>query len=154
MKVLDVSSVVALLFTIFVPNAVSQDNVPAEHKPMRFERITPQGTFVQFVSATVRLGRQERFASLAAPTRVRIFRPLGTGRTTPAFVSGDIIHFEGNVEITIFNKALMFPVSTLDELTKEVVLTADEADYNVDTGEIQPQGHVSIKFEDVESRLK
>jgi len=39
----------------------------------------------------------------------------------------------------------MLHASTREELTKEMVLTADEADYNVDTGEIQPQGHVSIK---------
>jgi hypothetical protein len=49
------------------------------------------------------------------------------------------------VEITIFNEALMLHASTRDELTKEMVLTADEAYYNVDTGEILPQGHVSIK---------
>jgi hypothetical protein len=48
----------------------------------------------------------------------------------------------------------MLHASTRDELTKEMVLTADQADYNVDTGEIRPLGHVSIKFQNVESRSK
>jgi hypothetical protein len=38
----------------------------------------------------------------------------------------------------------MLRASTRDELIEHMVLTADQADYNVDTGEIQPLGHVSI----------
>lgn len=158
---LHTSAVVALLSTIVVPNAISQDAATGDSRPVRVERITPQGNFVQFVADadTVRFSGRRRFKTLAgvpiATSGVRVFRPLsGTNPTRPQFLPGSIVHFEGNVEITIFNRALMLHTSTRDDLTKEMVLTADEADYNVDTGEIQPQGHVSIKFQNVESGPK
>jgi hypothetical protein len=138
MKVLYLGSVATLLFTIFAPKATPQDNLTAERKPMRVERLTPQGNFVQFVAATIVARRGGGGVKLRPPLRTTSARPvLGA--------PGTIIHLEGNVEITIFNRALLLHASTRDELTKEMVLTADEADYNVDTGEIQPHGHVSIK---------
>jgi len=147
MKLLYLSSAAALLFTIVAPNAISQDNATAEPKPIRLERLTPQGNLVQFVATTV-------IARSSGRKRV-ILRPLlNSSSARPVFDPGSVIHLVGNVEITIFNRALMLHASTRDELTKDMVLTADQADYNVDTGEIQPMGHVSIKFQNVESRSK
>jgi hypothetical protein len=147
MKLLYLSSVVALLFTIVAPNAISQDNASAERKPIRLERLTPQGNFIQFVATTIVAQNSGR--------KRRVFRPLlGSSSVVPVFVPGSIVHLEGNVEITIFNRALMLHASTRDELTKDMVLIADQADYNTDTGEIQPSGHVSIKFQNIESRSK
>jgi hypothetical protein len=138
MKVLYLGSVATLLFTIVAPKATPQDNLTAERKPMRVERLTPQGNFVQLVAATSIARHGGEGVKLRPPLHTTSARPVPGA-------PGTFIHLDGNVQITIFNRALMLHASTRDELTKEMVLTADEADYNVDTGEIQPQGHVSIK---------
>jgi|HubBroStandDraft_1064217.scaffolds.fasta_scaffold211672_2 hypothetical protein len=139
MKLLYLGSVAAVLFIVVAANATPQDNATAEPKPMRLERLTPQGNFVQFVAATIVPRRVEG-------VKLRVRNEIAARPDRPDLgVPGTIIHLEGNVQITIFNRALMLHASTRDELTKEMILTADEADYIVDTGEIQPQGHVSIK---------
>jgi hypothetical protein len=130
------SSVVAVLFTIAAPNARSQSNVSVEAKHL--ERLTPQGNLVQFVAATIVPQHGD-----STP----LVRKLGFRISS----SRNVIHLEGDVQITIYNRALMLHASTRDELTKELVLTADEADYDVDTGEIQPGGRVSVKFQNVGS---
>jgi len=143
---LKLAPTVALLLTMAAPNLRSQDNVSAVAR--RLERLTPQGNLVQFVAASI---VPPRDASKLLQSK--LFHGGAEG-----FRIGDtprsMIHFEGNVEITIFNRALMLHPTTHDELTKELVLTADEADYDVDTGEIQPRGRVSIKFQNLESTPK
>lgn len=146
MNHLYLGATVALLFAVS-PKAVSQDNPIVEPKPMHLERLTPQGNLVHFFAATI-VPR-----TTTVKIRRTLFGPYGDqGQSLGA--PGTIIHLEGDVKITIFNRALMLHASTRDELTEDMVLTADQADYNVDTGEIQPEGHVSIKFPNAESRPK
>lgn len=145
MKLHYLSAALPLQFTI-VPGAISQEILTAEHEPMRLERLTPKGNFVRFVAMNIvpRPGVHDLFIKRPVfPNRVR---ELSLG------APGSIIHLDGTVKITIFNKALMFHASTRDELTELMTLTADEADYNVDTGEILPYRHVSITFPNVDSR--
>jgi hypothetical protein len=55
--------------------------------------------------------------------------------------------WKANVEITIFSKTLA-PHPTLDALfVKDMIITADEADYDPLSGEIKPQGHVAVKLQ-------
>src|ERR1700737_2002388 len=98
MRLLYLSSEVALLSIIVAPKALSQDNVPAERKPMHLERLTPQGNFVQFVAATV--------VARSSGRKRRILRPLlNSSSDRPVYDPGSVIHLVGNVEITIFNRA-------------------------------------------------
>jgi hypothetical protein len=128
-------SAVALLFIIGGPSARSQDKVAAPIKPAHLQRMTPQGNIVQFVAASIVARRDP---TDLAPTGSGV--PLGMNRLSRP----SVIHLEGNVEITIFKGA---SVHSSKMLTKEMILSADEADYDPETGEIQPQGHVSIKFQ-------
>jgi hypothetical protein len=136
------SSAVALLFAFGAPSATAQDNVAAIRKPVYVRRYNPQGNLVQFVAATI------------------VERTDPTELTESALAHGpfsglSVMHLEGSVEITIFNKAIVPHPSNLDELfPKEMVLTADEADYDPKTGEIQPQGHVSIKLQNAATSAK
>ena len=147
------TSTVALLLTVAAPNARSQNNVSTE--PKHLERLTPQGNLVQFVAATIGPYRE---GLKQGPQRIKLpdeaVRMDGAQRPNRIGALGSMIYLEGDVEITIYNRALMLHTSTHDALTKEMVITADEAVYNVDTGEIQPRGHVSIKFQNVESAPK
>jgi hypothetical protein len=62
---------------------------------------------------------------------------------------------EGSVEITIFKRGIVLHAATGHDLfSKEMILTADEADYDPETGDIRPQGHVSMKFQNEESSAK
>jgi hypothetical protein len=99
MKLLYLSSVIALLFTIVAPKAISQDNATAERKPIRLERLTPQGNFVQFVAATV-------VARSSGRKRIIVRPLLNSSSDRPVFDSGSVIHLIGNVEITIFSTEL------------------------------------------------
>ena len=48
MKLLHLAFVAASLLIVVAPNAAPQDNATAEPKPMRLERLTPQGNLVQW----------------------------------------------------------------------------------------------------------
>jgi hypothetical protein len=140
MKLSYLSAMPVLLFTAIAPQVMCQDNVTADRQTMHFERLTPQGNFVKFLAANIVSRASDRYGKI----RMRLVfgsHSVSVQEQTLG-APGTILHLEGNVEITIFNRALMSHVSTRDELTEDVILTADQADYNVDTGEIQPEDHV------------
>jgi hypothetical protein len=109
---------------------MSQDKVAAPSKPAHLQRMTPQGNIVQFVASSMvaRRGTMD-----LASTRSGV--PLGMNRLSRPTV----FHLQGNVKITIFKGVL--------SVDAEEIVTADEADYDPETGEIRPRGHVSIKFQ-------
>jgi hypothetical protein len=103
---------------------------------MQLERLSPQGNFIRFSAAAI--VQQRHVPQAVKITRVGSVEPAEPVR---------VIHLTGNVEISVFNTALMLHASAQDDLKKEIVVTADEADYYVDTGEIRPRGHASIRFQ-------
>lgn len=147
MKALLILSAVATFCTVAIPRAACQDDV-ADRRVR--ERITPQGNFMQYVADRVTVAIPGAFAKESI-SRAGVLNNLSGNKAMlrpqhPESIPHSTVRLEGRVQITIFNKALVWPTSTQDELSKEMVLTADEADYDVDTGEIHPQGHVSVKL--------
>ena len=129
-------SALAVVLTVGATLGTPQDTVtPPDGRHVHVQRMTPQGTLVQFAATA---------SSLRSPTIIRTPEPQPNWHRV---VPPDIIHLEGSVEITTFARDLSLHDSSRHELwVKDMVLTADEADYNPETGEIRPQGHVSVKF--------
>lgn len=133
------SSATALLFTIGAPSAISQDNVPADRGPVVLQRPSPRGNLIRFVAATI----VQRSDELRKPTSF--------GDTLP-LLGPRVLHLAGNVEITIFSTTLT-PHPTLNDLfVKDMIITADEADYDPLSGEIKPQGHVAVKLQNAAAK--
>jgi hypothetical protein len=125
MKASHYLSLAVVLMFISAPGARSQNNSAAVRKVI-LQRYSPQGNLIRFVAASI----VQRGDDLGKSTSVVDTSPL---------------HLAGNVEITVFSKTLPSHPTMDDPFVKEMVLTAEEADYNPLTGEIQPQGHVSIR---------
>jgi hypothetical protein len=129
------NSAIVLLFTIGSPNAISQDNVPAGRAPVVLQRPSPRGNLIRFVAATIVQRSDDELR-----------KPTSFGDTLP-LLGPRVLHLAGNVEITIFSTTLM-PHPTRDDLfVKDMIITADEADYDPLSGEIKPQGHVAVKLQ-------
>jgi hypothetical protein len=146
MKALLIFSAVATFCAIAIPRALCQDDVTDRRLQ---ERLTPQGNFMQYEADRVTVALHFVVFAKESISLAAVLNDLSNDKAmprpkNPEAIAHGTVHLEGRARITIFNKALAWPASTRDELSKEMVLTADEADYDVDTGEIHPQGHVSI----------
>lgn len=133
-SLLCLTSATALLLTTGAPSAMSQDNVTGGRRPVVLQRHDPRGNLIRFVAATIVQRSDE-------------LRKAASFEDTDQLMGPRILHLVGNVEITIFTKTLV-PHPTMEDLfVKDMIITADEADYDPLSGEITPQGHVAVKLQ-------
>jgi lipopolysaccharide assembly outer membrane protein LptD (OstA) len=120
MRLLVLGVVMACQSTLFLPQAMSQNNQATEP-----QRPQPEPLFML-------IGAPQGTASLSADS---MQRDISHAAYNP------VIQLSGNVEIT--TKAVLQQKGKLQALVFMVV-RADEADYHEDTGEIEARGSVRI----------
>jgi lipopolysaccharide assembly outer membrane protein LptD (OstA) len=128
-KLFILGGVVACQFIVFLPQAMSQDNKPAEQKLSQDEPALHLSS--RTGSASIKL----------AAANIQREDPV-TPRPSPY---ASVIRLAGNVEI---RTCCVQAVSSKRKPQRQyMVLHADEASYNEETGEIEARGNVRVSFE-------